>query len=146
MRVLVVDDDEGIRSLVRVALEGHEVVEASDGPEALELLRADSVDVVLLDVMMPNVDGFEALARIRRSERTRDVPVLMLTAKVAEADHVRAFRAGADGYLTKPFDVEELARRVEQLAAMTPEERAQARKDELGRAELLRQIEHRFAG
>jgi DNA-binding response OmpR family regulator len=146
VRVMVVDDDASIRALVRTALGTElEVVEAADGQAALALLQHGHVDLILLDVMMPGMDGFEVLARLRRAESSAQLPVVMLTARVGEADHVRAYKTGADGYVTKPFDVDGLLEEVYAVANRPPAERLQVRRDELARAELLRQIEQRFA-
>jgi DNA-binding response OmpR family regulator len=111
-RVLVADDDADIRELVRQLLQrrGYDVVEATDGPEALRQFFAVRPDLVVLDVSMPGLDGWEALGRIRELS---DVPVVMLTARAAEHDKVRGLRAGADDYVTKPFGAEELLARVE---------------------------------
>ncbi len=144
MRVLVVDDEYDIRYLVQAALEQCEVLTAADGPSALALLRHAQVDVVLLDVMMPGMDGFSVLRRIRADSHLRHLPVVMLTAKAGEQDHVRAFRDGADAYLTKPFGVDVLDDTLSRVAASSPGERLTARAEELNRAQLLVQIEHTF--
>ncbi len=151
MRVLVVDDDPGIRFTVRVALEGApfpeeqdmEVVEAADGAAALTAIATERFDIVVLDVMMPNLDGMQVLRTVRR-QRGDDVAIVMLTAKGRESDVAGAFRAGADGYLTKPFDVDELTDAVLAIAAAPPAERRARRHAELQRAELLLQLEHGF--
>jgi DNA-binding response OmpR family regulator len=113
-RVLVVDDDEDIRVLVRELLQraGFEVLEEANGRAALRVFHASRPDLVVLDVAMPELSGWETLERIRELS---DVPVLMLTAKDAEADRVRGLRAGADDYVTKPFARDELLARVEAL-------------------------------
>lgn len=144
MRVLVVDDEYDIRYLVQAALEHCEVLTAADGPSALALLRHADIDAILLDVMMPGMDGFSVLRRIRADEHYRDVPVIMLTAKTGEQDHVRAFRDGADAYLTKPFGVDDLDDTLALVTNRSAGERAAARADELHRAQLLVQIEHTF--
>lgn len=110
--VLVVDDDPDIRGLVRELLEraGHRVATAADGREGLRALFASPPDLVLLDVNMPNLDGWQVLERIRD---LTDVPVIMLTARAAELEKVRGLRAGADDYVTKPFGRQELLARVE---------------------------------
>jgi DNA-binding response OmpR family regulator len=122
--VLVADDDADIRELVRQLLQrrGYDVVEATDGLEALRQFFAHRPDLVVLDVSMPGLDGWEALGRIRELS---DVPVVMLTARAAEHDKVRGLRAGADDYVTKPFGAEELLARVEaQLRRAGSSERA----------------------
>lgn len=111
-RVLVVDDDPDIRGLLRQLLEraGYEVVEGASGREGLRTLYSASPDLVLLDVSMPELDGWQTLERIRD---VSDVPVLMLTARAAELEKVRGLQAGADDYVTKPFGRQELLARVE---------------------------------
>jgi DNA-binding response OmpR family regulator len=113
MRVLIVDDDPEIRVLLQTVLSfgafDAELSEAANGPEALAVLDTVPVDVVLLDVMMPGMDGFEVLAAIRSRPALADLPIVMLTARAAESDHIAAFRGGADAYLVKPFDIDELA-------------------------------------
>ena len=113
-RVLVVDDDADIRGLVRELLErqGYDVTEAANGRDGLRALYASPPDVVLLDVSMPELDGWETLARIRDLS---DVPVAMLTARAAELEKVRGLKAGADDYVTKPFGRQELLARIEAL-------------------------------
>ena len=113
-RVLVVDDDEDIRVLLRELLQraGFDVLEEANGRAALRTFHAARPDLVLLDVAMPELSGWETLERIRELS---DVPVLMVTAKDAEADRVRGLRSGADDYVTKPFARDELLARVEAL-------------------------------
>jgi DNA-binding response OmpR family regulator len=110
-RILVVDDEADIRELLRELLErdGHAVIEAPNGGEALKLFYAEQPDFVILDVSMPVLDGWQTLARIRE---VSDVPVLMLTARAEELDKVRGLRAGADDYVTKPFGRQEFLARV----------------------------------
>ena len=105
MRVLVVDDDPDVRRLcgMNLAWDGHEIIEASGGAEGLALVAAETPDAVLLDVMMPNIDGIEALKRIRESEDTVDLPVVLISARVGIDDQIAGWAAGADGYITKPF-------------------------------------------
>jgi DNA-binding response OmpR family regulator len=124
--VLVVEDEDDVRRLVRVLLEraGHSVLEAANGLEALRRLEAGAPDLVVLDVAMPELDGWQTLERIRDLS---DVPVLMLTARAGELDKVRGLRGGADDYVTKPFGRQELLARVEALLRRTsgpPEVRA----------------------
>ena len=111
-RLLVVDDDPDIRRLVRELLEraGYDVVDAPNGREGLRALYSASPDLVLLDVSMPELDGWQTLERIRD---VSDVPVVMLTARAAELEKVRGLKAGADDYVTKPFGRQELLARVE---------------------------------
>jgi DNA-binding response OmpR family regulator len=111
-QVLVVDDTEKIRGAIRTLLEraGHDVLEAADGRSSLRVLYEHKPDVVLLDVSMPDMDGWEALERIRE---LTDVPILMVTARDAPPERVRGLRGGADDYIVKPFEPEELLARIE---------------------------------
>jgi two-component system, OmpR family, KDP operon response regulator KdpE len=110
-RILVVDDEARVRRFVRMnlELEGYEVNEADNGLEALQKVREELPDLVVLDVMMPSVDGFEALERIREFS---SVPVVMLTVKGDEPDLIRGLDLGADDYMTKPFSPRELSSRI----------------------------------
>jgi two-component system, OmpR family, response regulator len=112
--ILIVDDDPNIRELVRVFLqnEGFDVSEASDGVEALAKLETLKADMVILDVMMPNMDGWELCRELRASY---DVPLLMLTAKGETAQKIKGFQLGTDDYLVKPFEPLELVARVKAL-------------------------------
>ena len=102
-RVLIVDDEERMVRFIRMNLEhdGFQVAEAFNGKQALQKLRDTTPDLILLDVMMPDIDGFEVLETIREGGNT--VPVIMLTAKGEEDDRVRGLELGADDYITKPF-------------------------------------------
>ena len=115
MRVLVVDDDMAVRGSLERSLrfEGYEVSTAPDGVTALDLVARDRPDIVILDVMMPRMDGLETCRRLRA--RGDDVPVLMLTARDGLADRVRGLDVGADDYLVKPFALEELFARLRAL-------------------------------
>ena len=99
------DDEEGIRVLCRVNLEmsGYTVLEAADGLEALEVTTEALPDVVFLDVMMPGIDGWDVLRRLKENPATADIPVVMLTARTSEADQIRAWGEGVLQYLAKPF-------------------------------------------
>ncbi|MEL7645057.1 MAG: response regulator transcription factor [Anaerolineaceae bacterium] len=110
-RILVVDDEKGLVKIIRLNLEhdGFEVFEANNGAQAMDRLRAILPDLVLLDVMMPDVDGFQVLRMIREVGST---PVIMLTAKGEENDKVRGLELGADDYVTKPFSPRELTSRI----------------------------------
>ena len=145
--ILVCDDDAGVRDLLSLTLElDHKVTAVENGAQALEHLATATtpVDVVLLDVMMPELDGFDTLRRIRATPQTADLPVIMLTAKVGEDDYVRGYETGADAYLSKPFDPADLDKAIAAVLARSPAERKRAREEERARARLLRQLEHRF--
>jgi DNA-binding response OmpR family regulator len=133
MRILVVDDEPDVVMLCRVNLEhaGHEVAEAGDGRAALAVADSWRPDLIVLDVMLPGMDGFAVLAALRETDATRDTPVVLLTAKTLAEDRVRGWNAGANGYLTKPFSPLDLTSTIEQLGSMSPEERARAREAEL---------------
>ena len=109
-KILAVDDEKHIVRLVQVNLEraGYEVVTANDGKEALEKVESETPDLVVLDVMMPYMDGFEVLQNLRRNPSTRDIPVIMLTAKAQDQDVFKGWQSGVDCYLTKPFNPIEL--------------------------------------
>ncbi len=116
--VLVIDDDQAIVEMIRMGLEseGMRVHSGGDGAEGIEVLNRESVDVVLLDIMMPRVDGWMALMDMRNNPATADVPVIMLTAKNQDLAKILAFKQGVQQYVTKPFNILELAARVESLA------------------------------
>ncbi|MEU9208624.1 response regulator transcription factor [Streptomyces sp. NPDC048415] len=117
-RVLVVDDEPKIRMTVRGYLEadGFQVLEAADGPSGLQCVTEDRPDLVVLDVMLPGLDGFQVLRRIRQSSQ---VPVIMLTARTEEVDRLIGFTTGSDDYVTKPFSPRELALRVRAILRRT---------------------------
>ena len=112
--MLTVEDDDSIRTVVKLALEdeGWGVLEAGSGEDALELFRNDGADVVLIDIMLPGMNGFEVCRAIRR---TTDVPIIMVTARSDTHDVVAGLEAGADDYLTKPFEPKELSARIRAL-------------------------------
>jgi DNA-binding response OmpR family regulator len=116
-RVLVVEDDEHIRDLValHLRLEGFEAVAVGDGTEGLRVARAEPFDLMILDVMLPGLDGITVTRAIRREPQLRDVPILMLTARREESDKVDGLESGADDYLTKPFGIREFMARVRAL-------------------------------
>jgi DNA-binding response OmpR family regulator len=115
--VLVADDDRDILQLVSFRLEraDYEVVQANDGEEALRLAKELRPDLAVLDLMMPKLNGYEVIREIRRNEETKAIPVILLTARVQEADVARGFEAGADDYLKKPFSPQELRARVQAI-------------------------------
>lgn len=116
-RVLVVDDEPDVLLLCRLNLQqrGHELLEATDGSTALQLALERHPDVVVLDLMMPGMNGYEVLETLQNDERTSDIPVLVLTAKSLRADRERSHMLGASGFITKPFLPSELCDMVESL-------------------------------
>ncbi len=117
VRVLVADDDEWSVTILtnRFETEGFEVVWFDNGQEAYEAVLADTPDVVILDVKMPGLGGFEVLRRLREDPRHANTPIIMLTSMVREADVLRGFRLGADDYILKPFSPRELCARVRRV-------------------------------
>jgi len=113
-RILIADDEEKIRELIRkyAQYEGHQVTEAQDGMQAVELCRTNQFDLIILDVMMPELDGFSACREIRR---ITDTPVMMLSARGEEYDRIHGFEVGVDDYVVKPFSPKELMMRVEAI-------------------------------
>ena len=120
--ILVVDDEPQIRRVMRTTLtmQGYSVIEARDGAEALEKLRSERPDLILLDMNMPVLDGLQACREIRS---VSDVPIVMLTVRSAEKDKVRALDAGADDYVVKPFSIQELLARVRALLRRVADEK-----------------------
>jgi two-component system phosphate regulon response regulator PhoB len=116
-RILVVDDEPDITALVayHLAKAGFRVSTAGTGPEALKAAREERPDIVILDLMLPGVSGYDVLAELRRREETREVGVILLTARREEVDRIRGLSLGADDYLTKPFSPPELSLRVRAL-------------------------------
>jgi DNA-binding response OmpR family regulator len=116
-RVLVVEDDEAIRELIalHLKLEGFAVLPAADGSEALRLAKSERFELIVLDVMLPGLDGISVCAAVRRDSANRDTPILMLTARREESDKVLGLETGADDYLTKPFGIREFIARVRAL-------------------------------
>ncbi len=117
LKILVCDDERHIVRLIQVNLErqGYQVVTAFDGKEGLEKIRAEKPNLVVLDVMMPYMDGFEVLKALRREPETEALPVIMLTAKAQDKDVFEGYHYGADMYLTKPFNPMELVTFVKRI-------------------------------
>jgi two-component system KDP operon response regulator KdpE len=112
--VLVVDDEGAIVRLLRATLEadGFAVITADRGEQAIRLLNQERPDLIVLDVMMPEMDGFETLRRIRSDSQVPTVPIIMLTARTGDVDKLKGFQSGADDYVTKPFNPDELLARI----------------------------------
>ena len=139
-QVLVVDDEPDVLLLCRVNLEfeGYEVLEAGDGVEALEKARANHPDVVLLDVMMPKMDGWQTLEAMKGDPAIRDIPVVMLTAKVQDEDQIRGWEAGAADYITKPFSPLSLSQVIHDAVEQDVDEEEKRRAMILEKLKLLR--------
>ncbi|MDP8969839.1 MAG: response regulator [Actinomycetota bacterium] len=117
--MLAVDDDHVIRGLLEVnlAMEGHEVVTAVDGRDALQKVQANPPELILLDVMMPNVNGWQVAEALKREEATRHIPIIFLSARAMEADVRKGLDLGVESYVTKPFDPIDLMQLVNRLLA-----------------------------
>jgi DNA-binding response OmpR family regulator len=142
MKVLVIDDEPPIRLLCRVNLEAEkmEVLEASDGPTGLEKARNEEPDVILLDVMMPGLDGWQVAEELLGDERTRSIPIVFLTARAEVRDRARGLDLGGIDYVTKPFNPTELAPLVRELVQRVDQgEREEVRREKI--AELRDLIE-----
>ena len=135
-RILTVEDDERIRMAVKLALEdeGWDVVETATGEEALEAFEAEPTDVVLIDIMLPGIDGFEVCRAIRKAG---DVPIVMVTARADTHDVVAGLEAGADDYMTKPFAPKELSARIRALLRRSRTGDTRAAKHQFGDLEIL---------
>ena len=120
-KILIVDDEPAIRFLISATLEdeGYELFEAADGLEASELIQENRPDLVILDVMMPGLTGYELCSRIKQDPVTQKIKVIMLTAKAQEQDKLQSRQAGADYYLRKPFSPMELTQVVADLLQKT---------------------------
>ena len=116
-KVLIVDDEENIVISLKFLMEkaGYQVASAEDGAAAAELVESFQPDVVLLDVMLPQLSGYEVLRRIRQSEESESISVIMLTARGREAEAAKGLALGADRYVTKPFSTRDLVREVQEL-------------------------------
>lgn len=128
LKVLVVDDEEHIIELIQLGLryEGFQVESASDGEQAINLAQRESPDLIILDVMMPGIDGLEVCRRLRSNPTTSEIPILMLTAKDEVSDRILGLQTGADDYVTKPFDFYELLERMKAILRRSRPKSAQA--------------------
>ncbi|EKN71185.1 response regulator transcription factor [Schinkia azotoformans] len=130
-RVLVVDDEHNLREMISSYLqnEGYETVEAVNGNSAVQAIKNDQIDIVLLDIMMPEMDGYEALKEIRSIQKK--LPVIMLTAKTDEIDKIVGLEMGADDYITKPFSLRELSARIKAVLRRATNEDSDVDEDEI---------------
>lgn len=145
-RILVVDDNDDVRKLVSTFLteEGHKVWNEAGGDSALESMRANSPEILILDIMMPETDGYAVLKTMVAEGLKRRIKVLVLTAKSAESDWIKGYRLGADHYLTKPFTMAELLRVLKEVERMTIDQLRKRRAEELEKAKLLARLESSF--
>jgi two-component system alkaline phosphatase synthesis response regulator PhoP len=117
MKLLIVDDDESIRELVSATLESEDIqlLFAENGIEAYEIAKKEKPDFILLDIMMPKMDGITACKKIKNDENTKNIYIVILTAKVTEEDKKKGYEAGADDYFTKPFSPTDLLDKLEEI-------------------------------
>lgn len=122
MRALVIEDNKNNVYLVRLLLEarGHEVLEAPDGPAGIAASRGEAPDVILLDIQLPGMDGYEVARRLREIAHLATVPIVAVTSYAMDGDHARALLAGCDAYIEKPIDPDSFAMRVEEIVATAP--------------------------
>jgi len=148
MKVLVVEDEQPVRKLIDInlRLENYEVITAGDGHEALQQICEGDPDLIILDIMLPGMDGWEVLRRLRQDEKHQDTPVVVLTALVQDADIIQGWQLGADEYITKPFSPVALVKTVQMVLDRTPDERRSRREREIVRAQLLRSLRERQEG
>ena len=118
-KILIADDEHKIVMTLEYAFRkaGYEVFIARDGSEVLELLKEKIPDIILLDIMMPNVDGYTTLSEIKKEEKYKNIKVIFLSAKAGENDIQKGLKLGADAYITKPYSIKKLAEKVEELTA-----------------------------
>jgi two-component system, OmpR family, alkaline phosphatase synthesis response regulator PhoP len=142
-KVLIIDDEAPIRLLCRVNLEaeGMDVVEAPDGPTGLEVVEKERPDAILLDVMMPGLDGWSVAERLLEKEDTREIPIVFLTARADLRDRARGMDLGGLDYITKPFNPVDLASLVEEVvSAVARGEREQLRADKIAELRVLFEV------
>ena len=141
-KILVVDDDPTMVKLINVNLKlnNYEVIEALSGGQALEELANEPLDLVVLDIMMPGVDGWEVLKRIRSDQKTEELPVILVTAKTQDSDVIRGWELGADEYVIKPFNPLLLVEVIKMVLDRSYEERLERRKKQKEKLEVLRSL------
>lgn len=141
-KILVVDDDPTMVKLINVNLKlnNYTVVEATSGEQALGVLEKELLDLIVLDIMMPGVDGWEVLKRIRSNPETRELPVILVTAKTQDSDVIRGWELGADEYVIKPFNPLLLVEVIKMVLDRSYEERLERRKKQKEKLEVLRSL------
>ncbi len=127
-KILVVDDEIYIVHILDFSLgmEGYEVLTALDGEQALEKAKAEKPDLIVLDIMMPKLDGYETCKRLKADDETKQIPVILLSAKGRNVDQKIGFEVGADDYITKPFSPRKLVERINSVLGQNPRQRMQA--------------------
>jgi len=139
-KILVIDDEPGIIDIVETNLlgEGFEVVSARDGKEGLEKIKSERPELVVLDVMMPEMDGWQVLKEVEKDPETAGIPVIMLTAKAADEDYIHGLEEGAVEYITKPFFPQELINRIKiTLMVLNPRMRDERRRNLIAKRKRL---------
>ncbi|MHB8893900.1 MAG: response regulator transcription factor [Candidatus Geothermincolia bacterium] len=141
-KILVVDDDPTMVKLINVNLKlnNYSVVEATSGEQALDVLEKEPLDLVVLDIMMPGVDGWEVLKRIRGNTETQEMPVILVTAKTQDSDVIRGWELGADEYVIKPFNPLLLVEVIKMVLDRSYDERLERRKKQKEKLEVLRSL------
>lgn len=141
-KILVVDDDPTMVKLINVNLKlnNYAVVEAASGEQALEIVATEPLDLVVLDIMMPGVDGWEVLKRIRGNGNTEEMPVILVTAKTQDSDVIRGWELGADEYVIKPFNPLLLVEVIKMVLDRSYDERLERRKKQKEKLEVLRSL------
>ena len=127
-RILIVDDEPGLLSVLHFGLEieGFEVMDASDGEQALNMAREHVPDLMVLDLMLPRIDGYKVCRALKFDERYRRIPIFILSARSGETDRRLAFDLGADAYVTKPYDMKDLVARIRERLKSPPQQKAAA--------------------
>lgn len=146
-RILVADDSSDMRHLLSALLteRGHAVRVANDGAIALDLMAQQMPELIVLDIIMPNLDGYAVLREMKDRGWRDQVKILILSAKTAEADIVRGYKLGADGYVTKPFGADELLRSIEDMLGTPKKDLRDQTEQELDKAQLLSRLESMFS-
>jgi DNA-binding response OmpR family regulator len=141
-KILVVDDDPTMVKLINVNLKlnNYAVVEATSGEQALDVLVNEPLDLVVLDIMMPGVDGWEVLKRVRNNPETEEMPVILVTAKTQDSDVIRGWELGADEYVIKPFNPLLLVEVIKMVLDRSYDERLERRKKQKEKLEVLRSL------
>ncbi len=137
-KILVVDDEKDLIALVSLHMKmaGFEILTASNGEKALDLSRIEKPDLIILDLMLPKIDGWQVCERLRQDIATQDIPVIMLTARAETEDKLKGFEVGADDYVTKPFSPRELVARVKRVLARAEAEPTMPKRYIKGKVEI----------